>query len=202
MLGRVFRGAAPFRAADGDQSMHRHVLAASLGAAALLATAGVTTPAARAAAGPQAERPDLWSIETQNGRGKPLKTMMICADAVIRQSFLQPMPSLGGQPCQLLGPAVETGGRFAARCTSQGRLLDVQAQSAGDLTRDFSVTFLIRAVAPVQADFAQTLRYRRLGACPTGWLTGDAAAPGDRRTVNAINGETRRLGAPVVAPAL
>jgi len=176
-----------------------------IGATALLSACGPSptssTKASASGASPQAEAPELWSIDAQNDQGKVIKTILICADAAVRQSFLRPMPSPNGEPCELIAPTVQTGGRFAARCKSGGRLLDVQAESSGDQTRDFTVKLLIQSNVKGAEAFQQTLHYRRLEACPTGWSAGDAAAPGDQQTVNAVSGAVRQLPSPVQAPA-
>jgi hypothetical protein len=167
-------------------------------AAAALASACSRTPGRASQA--QAEPPTLWSIQTLDDQGKATKTMLICADNAVRESFSRPMPSPNGQPCRLVAPAVDTGGRFAARCRSGDRLLDVQSESSGDLTRDYTIKLLIRADVQVGQSFSQTIHYRRLGACPDGWAAGDAAAPGDLRAVNAVSGTAHTLAAPAPAP--
>jgi len=170
---------------------------------AVLAVAALASACGKSQTGgpePAAETPALWSIQTLDDQDKPASTMLICADKAVRESFARPSPSPDGQPCQLVAPAVDTGGRFAARCRSEGRLLDVQSESTGDLMRDFTIRLLIRADVPAGQSFSQTIRYRRLGACPDGWAVGDAAAPGALRAVNALSGAARTLPAPAPPP--
>ena len=176
-----------------------------LGWFAVAAAAALVSACNKAPTGapqPEAETPALWSIQDLDDQDQATKTVLICADKAIRESFSRPSPSPNGQSCRLVAPAVDNGGRFAARCRSDdGRLLDVQSESSGDLMRDFTIRLLIRGDVQAGQSFSQTIRYRRLGPCPAEWAVGDAAAPGDRRAVNALSGVVRNLAAPAPAPA-
>ncbi|HXQ12767.1 MAG TPA: hypothetical protein VN805_17380 [Caulobacteraceae bacterium] len=143
--------------------------------------------------------PALWSVAAQNDQGKTIKTILVCADDGIRTAFTQPLPSVSGEPCGLVAPTVQSGGRFAARCRSAGHLLDIQAQTSGDPTSDFTVKLLIQTDVTAQPAFAQAVHYHRVGACPSDWTTGDAAAPGATMATNSLSGASHPLSAP--APA-
>jgi hypothetical protein len=146
------------------------------------------------------EQPSFWSAATQDEQGKITKTMLICADKAVHESFSRPMPSPNGRPCAPIAPPVVSADRYAARCKSNGRHYDIQASKSGDPAKDFVVTALIRSEVTGRENLTQTLHYRLLGACPGGWNVGDSAAPGDRRVVNSLSGAARDLSAPVQYP--
>ena len=175
-----------------------------LGSAALLASCSrsdqAKAPPSASSDAAAAEAPALWSVQALDDQNRTVRTILLCADHGVEASFTRPLPSPNGQPCGLIGPTVTNGGRFAARCKSEGRLFNIQAESSGDLGRDFTTRLLIQTDVKGQQSLVQTLHYRRLGGCPDGWSIGDAAAPGDTQTVNSLSGATRRLSAPVAAP--
>jgi hypothetical protein len=174
-----------------------------VGATIALAACQPSQPSNQSSAGAAAtpETPALWSVEAQNDQGKTIKTILVCADAGIRTAFTRPLPSVSGQACSLVAPTVESGGRFAARCRSAGQLLDIQAVTTGDPTSDFTVKLLVQTDVSAKPAFAQTVRYHRVGACPSDWTTGDAAAPGARQATNSLSGASHPLSAPAAAPA-
>lgn len=153
----------------------------------------------RAASWPEATA--LWSVATQDDQGKVTKTVLICADAAVHRSFSRPLPSPNGAPCVLIGSPVEDAVRFAARCKAGTRHFNIQAAKAGDPDKDFGVKLLVRSDAPGSVDLVQSLHYRRLGDCPTGWSAGDSATPGDRRVVNSLSGVSRVVSSPIRPPA-
>lgn len=184
-----------------------------VGTAALLAACNPakhapSAPAAGSSAAPAQDR-QLWTIQTLDQNDLVTRTVLICADQRIRESFARPMPSPNDQPCNLIGPAIVTPevpgvtpGRFSARCRSpDGRFMNVQASTFGDRERDFTMRLLIQAAVGGRQDLVQALRFRQAGPCPPDWTIGDAAAPGDTQLVNSLSGARRPLSAPVAATA-
>jgi hypothetical protein len=147
------------------------------------------------------EPPALWSVQTQDDQGKVTKTVLICADTSVHRSFSRPLPSPNGKPCRLVAPPVEQGDRFAARCDTGSGHFDIQSVRTGNPDQDFVLRMLIQSDVKGHETLGQTLHYRRVGACPSGWSAGETGAPGDRKVVNSLSGATRELSAPIEAPA-
>lgn len=183
--------------------MKQSVLLVLTGSAMVLAACGEpTSPAGRGKPPVPStpEPPALWSVQSQDDQGKITKATLVCADSAVHRSFSRPLPSPNGQACKLIAPPVEQDDRFAARCKAGNAYLDVQAVRTGDSDKDFVIKLLIRTDVPGHENLAQTLHYRRLGQCPSGWSAGDSGAPGDWKLVNSVSGATRDLASPIVAP--
>jgi hypothetical protein len=117
--------------------------------------------------------PQLWQAQAVVGRGIVLRTVRICADQKLRDSFQRAEPEVNAEPCRTFGPVVTSPGLYALRCTAEGHRFGVTVTTRGDMERAFEVNY---SVAPLDLDrgpFIQTVRYRALGACPRGWRIGD-----------------------------
>lgn len=162
-----------------------HVFAA----AGLLGLAACGPAHKASSEGPAAPSPtgatNLWRIEAIND-GKVVKTLDMCADAVVQSTFSRPAPEIGGQPCQVAPGAKTTDGSYAARCRLGGNNYVVSATQTGDLSRDFTVEMSVARQDKNGPTYEQTRRYVKLGACPAGWQAGDSAAPGDKQVVNTL----------------
>jgi hypothetical protein len=71
------------------------------------------------------------------------------------------------------------------------RLYRIGATRSGDESREFVVDMSVKRQDLAGPVFEQARRYRRLGACPAGWVIGDTAAPGAKEVVNALSGARR-----------
>ena len=183
--------------------MNKSVLYVLAGAAIVLSACGEPTSPAGRGKPPvpsKPEPPGLWSVESQDDQGKVTKTVLVCADTAVHRSFSRPMPSPNGQPCKLIDPPVVQGDRFAARCKAAGAHLDIQSVRTGDPDKDFVITVLVRGDVQQGQNLSQTLHYRRLGECPSGWAAGDSGSPGDRKLVNSLSGAARDLPSPITVP--
>lgn len=161
---------------------------AAVGLAACDAGGDTARIAARQAA---IDPPQLWQAQAVIGRGIVMRTVRICADQKLRDSFRRAEPEVNAEPCRALGPVVTKPGLYALRCAAGGHRFGVTVTTRGDMDRAFEVRY---AVAPLDLDrgpFVQTVRYRALGACPAGWRIGDQtevdskgvpirSAPGDQ----------------------
>jgi hypothetical protein len=143
------------------------------------------------------EPPALWSVESQNDQGKVTKTVLVCADTTVHRSFSRPLPSPNGLPCRLVDPPVVQGDRFSARCKTGRAHLNIQSVRTGDPDQDFVIKLSVGGDVPGNENLSQTLHYRRVGACPSGWAAGDTGAPGDRKLVNSLSGAARELPEPI-----
>jgi len=183
--------------------MHRSVLPILAGAAVLLSACGEPTSPAGRGKPPVPSKPEppaLWSVESQDEQGKVTKTVLVCADTSVHRSFSRPIPSPNGQPCKLIAPPIEQGDRFAARCKAGRAHLDIQSVRTGNPDQDFVITLMVRTDVKAGEELPQTLHYRRLGDCPSGWTAGDSGAPGDRKLVNSVAGTSRDLASPIKVP--
>lgn len=132
-----------------------------------------------------AAAPELWRIEAIND-GKVVKTLDICADDSVRRAFARPTPEFKGQTCDKAPSPAETAGSYAVRCRMDHQNYVVSATTTGDPARDFTVEMSVARQDKSGPTFEQTRRYAKLGACPAGWRSGDAAAPGDKQVVNTL----------------
>ncbi len=149
----------------------------------------------RQTAGASAPDGQLWRIEVLS-QGKVASQQDICADAALRASFPRPTPELNGKPCLRVGQAVETEATYAVRCNIDNQQYRVGSVTKGDPARDFNVEMSVAAQGRTGASFEQVRHYRLLGACPTGWVIADAAAPGAVRVTNALTGAVRTSQVP------
>jgi hypothetical protein len=129
------------------------------------------------------ERPQLWSVQAVGQAGGPIK---ICTSAQIRTGFIRPTPSLGGQTCRRLGQPVRTAHGWSFRCTFGADTYAVSSAAMGDQTESFQTSFSIMPLQGRGQGVHQTLRYARLGACPTGWEIGQTTDQHGPRRHDAI----------------
>ena len=132
-----------------------------------------------------ANPPQLWSAQALPDRADapPVK---VCVDAALREGFKSLEPQVAGQPCVRADNGAKTANGTFYRCISGGVDYAVSVAVTGDQAADFTTT---SAIHPVRggADFGQTVRYRKLGACPAGWAVGDATD----RTGKRVSGVSR-----------
>lgn len=114
--------------------------------------------------------PMLWRVEVLDGAA-PSKPVEVCADAIIRNGFLEPMPSFDGLRCEPVGGRRATGSVRRLACEAGGRRYAVLSRTNGDPEQAFTTWF---SVSPLHGPGAssQTRRYVRLGRCPSGWRIG------------------------------
>lgn len=150
-----------------------------------------------AAAGPAAEPPALWRIEVLNG-ADVVSAVEICADRAVQQSFMRPEPAVGDKPCLRVhrDEPVAKDGIYSVRCRIDDQVYRVGAVSTGDLARDFTVDMAVSAQGKTGPTFEQLRRYRKIGACPAGWVAGDSAAPGAKTVLNTLSGASRPSPSP------
>jgi hypothetical protein len=166
---------------------------AALGLAACDARGDTARIAARQAA---IDPPQLWQAQAVVGRGIVMRTVRICADRKLRDSFLRAEPEVNAEPCRALGPVVTKPGLYALRCTAEGHRFGVTVTTRGDMDRAFEVSYAVEPLDLDRGPFVQTVRYRALGPCPTGWRIGDQAEV-DAKGAPVHAGETDQVaGAP------
>lgn len=136
----------------------------------------------------------LWRIEVVDG-GKAAP-QDICADEAVRAGFARPTPELNGQACVQVGKAVEADGTYAVRCNIDSQQYRVGSVVKGDPQQDFTVEMSVAPQGRTGPNFEQVRHYRRLGACPNGWIIGNSAAPGASQVTNALSGAVRTMAAP------
>jgi hypothetical protein len=117
--------------------------------------------------------PRMWEAKAVIGRGIVMRTVRICADQKLRDSFQRAEPEVNAQPCRTLGPVVAKPGLYALRCAAEGHRFGVTVTTRGDMDRAFEVRYSVAPLDVERGPFIQTVRYRLLGACPTGWHIGD-----------------------------
>ncbi len=117
--------------------------------------------------------PSLWSIavvgERDNGR-----PVLICASERMILGFTTIEPFAGGRECQHTTDTLktETGSRF--KCRINAVEYAVSSAVSGDLNREFQVASSAYPVLDPGPQYARTLRFRHIGACPAGWGEGQA----------------------------
>jgi len=119
--------------------------------------------------------PRLWRIEALGDRGKVEGVSFVCADTLLRQTFVRIHAEVDGTPCRTTSGPVTRDGLSTLRCATQGRSYAISSQTAGDPTRDFRLAV---TVTPLDRDLGpgrQIRRFQRLGPCPSGWQVGDQA---------------------------
>lgn len=115
----------------------------------------------------------LWQAQAVVGRGIVMRTVRICADRKLRDSFQRAEPEVNAEPCRALGPAVTGPGLYALRCTAGGHRFGVTVTTRGDMDRAFEVNYSVAPLDLERGPFIQTVRYQVLGPCPRGWRIGD-----------------------------
>ncbi len=118
-----------------------------------------------------AEKRELWSMEAEGAKAAPV---VVCTDIAMRLGFVKPVPSAGGAPCIRLNRPVERPGSYAFRCQLAGEEWAVVSTWTGDASRDLTVAMSVSSLDNPNVAYAQTRRYRRLGACPAGWSIGES----------------------------
>jgi hypothetical protein len=161
-----------------------HACALALTVAACERPAAEPARARPAAITPQT--PQLWLAEALDAEGKVVDTVQVCADTVLRQGFTRANAEINGQQCNPLRDAVDRPGLYAVRCEIAGRRFGVTVNQTGDLERDFQVRFALTTLDGTNTSATQVRRYRKIGTCPDGWVTGDQSKPGGPRGSNAI----------------
>lgn len=114
---------------------------------------------------------ELWSVEVLPAQAG-WAPVQLCTDARARGGFLQPMPTVDGQPCMADDKPRRHGDVVSYRCTVGAAQFANSATLAGDLQHDFTTTYRITRLGGGESH-QQTRRYRRLGFCPPGWSVGD-----------------------------
>lgn len=160
---------------------------------AVVAAAGVLTPGrselweghARAK-----DPPQLWSIEAVPSP-QGWRAVQICTDSWMRSGFARPDPVVGDQPCAPMGEPLEGDGRLSFQCKVNGQVLGATSTVWGDLEKDFTARFAVTSLGGHLAGrpgsaYEQTLRYRRLGPCPSDWAVGEHTDRHGRRQPNAM----------------
>ncbi len=127
----------------------------------------------------EVEQPQLWTVQAL-GKDDP-SPRRLCTNVAMRKGFLSPTPALGEQGCARVGPAVSRPGFFGFRCQLAGREWAVTSSWSGDLQRDFTAAYTVSDLDGSRASYAQSRRYRRIGACPEGWSPGDGEDKQGRR---------------------
>jgi len=163
------------------------VLAALLGLTACQAKPVVS--ASEPSAAPPSQTA-LWRIEVVDGAAAA-SPLDICADETVRASFARPSPQVNGQPCLRTKPATTSGQDYGERCRIGNDLFTVRSATKGDRSTDFTVEMAVTPQGHQQPTFQQTRHYRRLGACPSGWRIGEAAAPGAKVLLDTLHGTSR-----------
>lgn len=137
---------------------------------------------ARIAARLQAvDPPQLWRAEALDADGRATAATYLCADTPLAQTFARALPEVNGEPCRVEGSVVLKPSLFAARCEAAGRRFAVSTAMHGDLTRAFRMDFALAALDAERTTARQSVRYTRLGSCPSGWIIGQQArTPGPR----------------------
>ena len=125
-----------------------------------------------------AEQLELWSIEVAGSSVPPVR---ICADVAMRIGFVKPSPAVRDTPCELLGKPVETPSDYVFRCELGGREWAVASHWRGERERDFTDAISVISLDPPPDSYGQTRHYRKLGACPVGWIAGDTIDAQGRR---------------------
>lgn len=115
--------------------------------------------------------PQLWSIQPLGPTAVP--ATYLCADTPMREGFARTRTEIDGAPCRPTARPVERPGLSALKCESGGRSYAFSSMTRGDLARDFELTVAITPLDPALGPARTTRRFRRLGACPTGWRIGD-----------------------------
>jgi hypothetical protein len=122
---------------------------------------------------------ELWSVEATGPGARPVQ---VCMDTAMRLGLVKPAPAAGRETCTYLGKPVQAPGRYAFRCSLAGREWAVTSLWRGDRARDFTDSILISSLDPPYATYVWRRRYRRLGACPSGWAAGDSRTADGRRS--------------------
>jgi len=109
---------------------------------------------------------------------------LICANSRIVQGFSTITPSFGGKSCERQAPdgdliPTEHGSRY--RCHLNETVYAVSSGQVGDPARNFLVSASVHPLTGDGPDYARDMRFRRLGACPAGWRTGEATDQQGRR---------------------
>ncbi|HEV2532649.1 hypothetical protein [Phenylobacterium sp.] len=134
----------------------------------------------------QVDPPRLWLAEVMGPAGTPARQVQVCADQTLRDGFARAEPEVNHQPCRATSQIVSKPGLYALRCEAVGQSFAVTVTSRGDMRRDFTVRYALTPLDTGRASYVNTLRYRLLGPCPTGWRIGDQAPPRRPRVVNAL----------------
>ncbi len=101
----------------------------------------------------------------------------------MRIGFVRPSPAIGSKPCIRNGKPVERTDNYAFRCDLGGQEWAVVSYWRGDRSQDFTDTISVSSLDAPGTAYSQTLHYRRLGACPSGWSIGESRDRQGRRTM-------------------
>lgn len=139
--------------------------------------------------------PQLWLAQVLGEGGTVKGSVFVCADSALREGFTRARAEINGRPCvDATSPRVKPNG-WTLRCTVGGRGYAVSSVTVGDLQQDFLVNFSLVELTsflvgkhpnftiqtePPPQSVRQVRRFRRIGACPSGWRIGDQARPGRR----------------------
>jgi hypothetical protein len=120
----------------------------------------------------QQQPPELWRVEQIRRDGAIQGVVQVCVAPVHLVGFRRPAAEVNGQPCVTYGPAVSTDEVFATSCAVGAIPFKLRVTTKGDTAEAFETWFSLTPVADVSSTAVQDRRYRRLGACPTGWRIG------------------------------
>lgn len=132
--------------------------------------------------------PQLWRVESLDAAGRTTGAIQVCTDQAMRDGFGRADAEIWGRPCLPHRDAVDTPNLYAVRCEIEGRRFGLTLNRQGDLKRDFTARFSLASLDGSGAVAKQARRFRREGACPSGWIIGDQAKVGAAKGVNALAG--------------
>lgn len=152
-------------------------LALAAGLMGLLAACddGAATTARIAARQQAIDPPQLWRVDALDAAGGVRETTWVCADTLLRQTFVRTRPEIDGAPCSGAPRTGAAPGLTTVRCETAGRRFSIASQATGDPARDFRLTV---SVVPLAGDIGparQSHHFKRIGPCPAGWRIGDMA---------------------------
>lgn len=118
--------------------------------------------------------PQLWQAEAIGPGGEVVGAVRICADTRLREGFSRARAEADGEVCAP-SPDYVDGVDAPLTCFLRGSRFLIRTYRQGDPVRDFTVLTVVRQLDGAKARTEQRVRYRKLGACPAGWVIGRQA---------------------------